>query len=83
MAPIRAEPDDAAEQVTQALLGEPLLVEERARRLGARADGLRLSGLVARRRTRRGRRRAAASMRRGRRSTSRGLPRYAVPLGQA
>jgi cell wall-associated NlpC family hydrolase len=25
---IRAEPDDAAEQVTQALLGEPLLVEE-------------------------------------------------------
>jgi cell wall-associated NlpC family hydrolase len=29
VAPIRAEPDDAAEQVTQALEGEPLLVEER------------------------------------------------------
>ena len=28
VAPIRAEPNDAAEQVTQALLGEPLLVEE-------------------------------------------------------
>ena len=28
VAPIRAEPDDTAEQVTQALLGEPLLVEE-------------------------------------------------------
>jgi cell wall-associated NlpC family hydrolase len=28
VAAIRAEPDDAAEQVTQALLGEPLLVEE-------------------------------------------------------
>ena len=28
VAPIRAEPDDDAEQVTQALLGEPLLVEE-------------------------------------------------------
>jgi cell wall-associated NlpC family hydrolase len=28
VAPIRAEPDDAAEQVTQALLDEPLLVEE-------------------------------------------------------
>jgi len=26
-APIRAEPDDAAEQVTQALAGEPLAVE--------------------------------------------------------
>ena len=29
VAPLRAEPDDAAEQVTQALLGEPLQVEER------------------------------------------------------
>lgn len=29
MAPLRAEPDDAAEQVTQALRGEPLLLEER------------------------------------------------------
>lgn len=29
VAPLRAEPDDAAEQVTQALQGEPLLVEER------------------------------------------------------
>lgn len=29
MAPVRAEPDDGAEQVTQALRGEPLLVEER------------------------------------------------------
>ena len=28
VAPIRAEPDDEAEQVTQALFGEPLLVEE-------------------------------------------------------
>ena len=28
VAPVRAEPDDAAEQVTQALFGEPLLVEE-------------------------------------------------------
>ena len=28
VAAIRAEPDDAAEQVTQALLGEPLLVDE-------------------------------------------------------
>ena len=28
VAPVRAEPDDAAEQLTQALLGEPLLVEE-------------------------------------------------------
>lgn len=28
VAPIRAEPDDASEQVTQALLGEPLRVEE-------------------------------------------------------
>jgi gamma-D-glutamyl-L-lysine dipeptidyl-peptidase len=30
VAPVRAEPDDAAEQVTQALRGEPLFVEERA-----------------------------------------------------
>ena len=29
MAAVRAEPDDAAEQVTQALRGEPLRVEER------------------------------------------------------
>jgi cell wall-associated NlpC family hydrolase len=29
VAPVRAEPDDAAEQVTQALAGEPLTVEER------------------------------------------------------
>ena len=29
VAPLRAEPDDAAEQVTQALHGEPLRVEER------------------------------------------------------
>lgn len=29
VAPLRAEPDDAAEQVTQALRGEPLRVEER------------------------------------------------------
>ena len=29
VAPLRAEPDDAAEQVTQALRGEPLFVEER------------------------------------------------------
>jgi cell wall-associated NlpC family hydrolase len=29
VAPIRAEPDDASEQVTQALRGEPLTVEER------------------------------------------------------
>jgi cell wall-associated NlpC family hydrolase len=29
LAPLRAEPDDAAEQVTQALGGEPLRVEER------------------------------------------------------
>jgi cell wall-associated NlpC family hydrolase len=29
VAPLRAEPDDAAEQVTQALRGEPLHVEER------------------------------------------------------
>lgn len=29
VAPLRAEPDDAAEQVTQALRGEPLQVEER------------------------------------------------------
>jgi gamma-D-glutamyl-L-lysine dipeptidyl-peptidase len=29
VAPIRADPDDAAEQVTQALRGEPLRVEER------------------------------------------------------
>jgi cell wall-associated NlpC family hydrolase len=29
IAPLRAEPDDAAEQVTQALRGEPLRVEER------------------------------------------------------
>jgi cell wall-associated NlpC family hydrolase len=29
IAPVRAEPDDAAEQVTQALRGEPLRVEER------------------------------------------------------
>ncbi len=29
-APVRAEPDEAAEQVTQALAGEPLAVEERA-----------------------------------------------------
>ncbi len=29
VAPIRAEPDDASEQVTQALRGEPLAVEER------------------------------------------------------
>ena len=29
VAPLRAAPDDAAEQVTQALLGEPLRVEER------------------------------------------------------
>jgi cell wall-associated NlpC family hydrolase len=29
IAPLRREPDDAAEQVTQALLGEPLIVEER------------------------------------------------------
>ena len=29
VAPVRAEPDDGAEQVTQALLGEPLRVEER------------------------------------------------------
>jgi len=28
VAPVRAEPDDAAEQVTQALRGEPLVVEE-------------------------------------------------------
>jgi hypothetical protein len=28
VAPVRAEPDDAAEQVTQALVGEPLAVEE-------------------------------------------------------
>ena len=31
VAPVRAEPDDAAEQVTQALAGEPLTVEERRR----------------------------------------------------
>jgi cell wall-associated NlpC family hydrolase len=30
VAPVRAEPDDGAEQVTQALAGEPLAVEERA-----------------------------------------------------
>jgi gamma-D-glutamyl-L-lysine dipeptidyl-peptidase len=30
VAPVRAEPDDAAEQVTQALAGEPLTVEEQA-----------------------------------------------------
>jgi cell wall-associated NlpC family hydrolase len=30
VAPVRAEPDDAAEQVTQALAGEPLAVEERS-----------------------------------------------------
>lgn len=30
VAPVRAEPDEAAEQVTQALRGEPLFVEERA-----------------------------------------------------
>ena len=29
VAPVRAEPDDSAEQVTQLLLGEPLTVEER------------------------------------------------------
>ena len=29
VAPLRAEPDDAAEQVTQALAGEPLSVSER------------------------------------------------------
>ena len=29
VAPVRAEPDHAAEQVTQALRGEPLAVEER------------------------------------------------------
>ncbi len=29
VAPLRAEPEDASEQVTQALLGEPLRVEER------------------------------------------------------
>jgi cell wall-associated NlpC family hydrolase len=29
VAPVRAEPDDGAEQVTQALAGEPLAVEER------------------------------------------------------
>ena len=29
VAPVRAEPDDGAEQVTQALRGEPLRVEER------------------------------------------------------
>ena len=28
LAPLRAEPDDAAEQITQALPGEPLSVEE-------------------------------------------------------
>ena len=31
VAPVRAKPDDAAEQVTQALEGEPLRVEERSR----------------------------------------------------
>jgi cell wall-associated NlpC family hydrolase len=30
VAPLRAEPDDAAEQVTQALCGEPLFLEEQA-----------------------------------------------------
>jgi cell wall-associated NlpC family hydrolase len=30
VAPVRAEPDDGAEQVTQALAGEPLAVEERS-----------------------------------------------------
>ena len=30
VAPVRAEPDEAAEQVTQVLRGEPLVVEERA-----------------------------------------------------
>ena len=30
VAPVRAEPDESAEQVTQALRGEPLFVEERA-----------------------------------------------------
>lgn len=32
VAPVRAEPDEGAEQVTQALAGEPLAVEESARR---------------------------------------------------
>ena len=35
VAPVRAEPRDDAEQVTQALHGEPLRVEERSRGLGA------------------------------------------------
>ena len=74
--------DDAAEQVTQALLGEPLRVEERARRLGAGAHGLRLPGLGARRRARgRGGR---AACRRGRDAGRRRalVPRHAVPLGR-
>ena len=29
VAPVRAQPDDASEQMTQALRGEPLRVEER------------------------------------------------------
>ena len=55
-AALRAEPDDAAEQVTQALRGEPLRVEERARRLGAGRHRVRLSRLDACGRARRGRR---------------------------
>ena len=45
VAPVRAEPDDASEQVTQALRGEPLTVEEDARRLGARPHRVRLPRL--------------------------------------
>ena len=63
LAPLRAEPSDEAEQVTQALPGEPLRVLEESGELGARGDRLRVSGLGAtgrpRRRARRGLARAA------------------------
>ena len=45
VAPVRAEPDDASEQVTQVLRGEPLDGRGDARRLGARPHGVRLPRL--------------------------------------
>ena len=45
VAPVRAEPDDASEQVTQVLRGEPVTVEGDTRRLGAHPDRVRLSRL--------------------------------------
>ena len=69
VAAVRAEPDDAAEQVTQVLRGEPVQVEERREAWARVRTAYGYPGLGARGGARGGGGRARSGRRRGRRST--------------